>query len=166
MNEWRKEYRLGYLKAWLLGSQRGNVGHQRTSDNMWTQFWLPQLGEGYPWNLGYRQGMLLNIQQCSGQPNNTEWSDIKCQKCWSWETMIEESKKKKSKYVQLSYSTIINHLKGEYSSMEPRGAWMEWEGRQKGRQTQRGRRGLSWWSRGKESTFQWRGHGFNPWLGN
>ena len=27
-------------------------------------------------------------------------------------------------------------------------------------------RGLLWWSSGKESTFQCRGHGFDPWLGN
>ena len=26
--------------------------------------------------------------------------------------------------------------------------------------------GLSWWSSGKESTFQFREHGFDPWLGN
>ena len=33
--------------------------------------------------------------------------------------MTEESKKKKSKYVQLPYSTIIHPLKGGYSNMEP-----------------------------------------------
>ena len=155
---------LDCLKAWLLRSQLGNVWGQRTSDNMWTHFWLLPLGEGYPWSLGYRPGMLCNIQQCSGQPDNTEWSDTKCQKCWSWETMTEESKKKKkkSKYVQLPYSTIIHHLKGGYSSMEPKEA-MNGMRRETEKETDsEGKKGLSWRSSGKESTFQWRGVGSIP----
>ena len=133
---------LDYLKAWLLHSQLGNVWGQRTSDNMWTHFWLFPLGEGYRWSLGCRPGMLGDIQQCSGQPDNTEWSDIKCQKCWSWETMTEESKKKKNLSMSschIPQSSII--WKVDTAIWNPERQWMAWEGRQKTRQTQRGRRG-------------------------